>query len=330
MASRNTVIVLMHRLTSSKGMRYYSACGRLSSLAENSKRAFLMSMTKNWCPEINKKKKKKMPASIQGIKYHDTCVCIFHKSVGWYRQYSMRGGVKSYVVSCWQPGTSLTAAWQQILHLLCICLRQSQTGKQWLTPMVWWGRPQSSPGLSWPALSAWDRGTGLPLSWRTACITPWDCHRTSNLNFKDVPRTSKISFVHPKSIPVTSKNCQKACPLLTSCMMFAPPTYRKFTTCVDWALRTSHFPLAGVLLTAVSSIAAPFWWLRDHCVYLSRVLSWLIDVFIIKFSTATPKIFVEIIWIHYYFLIFTSYIIILLRTCVVCNISGNCRVKFYK
>ena len=50
----------------------------------------------------------------------------------------------------------------------------------------------------------------------------------------------------------------------------------------------------------------PFWWLRDHCVYLSRVLSWLIDVFIIKFSTATPKIFVEIIWSHYYFLIFTS------------------------
>ena len=87
---------------------------------------------------------------------------------------------------------------------------------------------------------------------------------------------------------------------------FAPPTYRKFATCVDWALRTSHFPLAGVLLTAVSSVAAPFWWLRDHCVYLSRVLSWLIDVFIIKFSTATPKIFVEIIWSNYYFLIFTS------------------------
>ena len=43
-------------------------------------------------------------------------------------------------------------------------------------------------------------------------------------------------------------------------------------------IRTSHFPLAWVLLTAVSSVAAPFWWLRDHCVYLSRVLSWLIDV----------------------------------------------------
>ena len=94
--------------------------------------------------------------------------------------------------------------------------------------------------------------TGLPLSGRTTYITPWDCHRTSKLNFKDVPRTSEISFVRPKSIPETSKNCQKARPLLTSCMMFAPPTYRKFATCVDWASRTSHFPLVGVLLTAVS------------------------------------------------------------------------------
>ena len=82
--------------------------------------------------------------------------------------------------------------------------------------------------------------SGLPLSGRTAYITPWDCHRTSKLNFKDVPRTSEISFVRPKSIPEMSKNCQKARPLLTSCMMFAPPTYRKFATCVGWALRTSH------------------------------------------------------------------------------------------
>ena len=95
-------------------------------------------------------------------------------------------------------------------------------------------------------------------------------------------------FCPSKSIPELSKNCQKACPLLTSCMMFTPPTYWKFAACVDWALRTSHFPLAGVLLTSVSSVAAPFWWLRDHCVYLSRVLSWLIDVCIIKLSSATP------------------------------------------
>ena len=96
-------------------------------------------------------------------------------------------------------------------------------------------------------------------------------------------------FCLSKSIPEMSKNCQKARPLLTSCMMFAPPTYWKFSTCVDWALRTSHFPLAGVLLTPVSSVAAPFWWLRNHCVYLSRVLSWLIDVCIMKLSSATPQ-----------------------------------------
>ena len=130
---------------------------------------------------------------------------------------------------------------------------------------------------------------GLPLSGRKMYIMPWDCHRTSKLNFKDVPQTSEISFVRPKSIPETSENCQKACPLLTSCIMFAPPAYREFATCVDWALRTSHFLLAGVLLTAVSSVAAPFWRLCDHCVYLSSVLSWLIDVCIVKLSSATPE-----------------------------------------
>ena len=104
--------------------------------------------------------------------------------------------------------------------------------------------------------------SGLPLSGRTTYITPWDCHRTSKLNFKDVPRTSEISFVRPKSIPETSKNCQKARPLLTSCMMFAPPTYRIFATCVDWALRTSHFPLAGVYWQPCQASQHPF----DGCV----------------------------------------------------------------
>ena len=147
---------------------------------------------------------------------------------------------------------------------------------------------------------------GLPLSGRMTYITPWDCHRTSKLNFKDVPQTSETSFVRPKSIPGTSKNCQKARPLLTSCMMFALSTYLKFGTCVDCALRTSHFPLAGVLLTAMSSVAALFWWLRDHCVYLSSVLSWLIDVCIIKLSPAKPE---NIRWNYMkslLFLIFTS------------------------
>ena len=50
-------------------------------------------------------------------------------------------------VSCWQLDTSLVAAWQQRLHLLCLYLGWSQTGNRRLTPSVWWGCPQSSPGL---------------------------------------------------------------------------------------------------------------------------------------------------------------------------------------
>ena len=57
-------------------------------------------------------------------------------------------------VSYWQLDTFLAAAWQQILCLLCLCLGQSQTGNSQWTPTVWWGHPQSSPGLSLPAVSA--------------------------------------------------------------------------------------------------------------------------------------------------------------------------------
>ena len=59
----------------------------------------------------------------------------------------------------WLLDTSLAVAWQQRLRLLCLCLGRSQTGNRWLTPIVWWGRPQSSPGLSWSVLSAWGRGS---------------------------------------------------------------------------------------------------------------------------------------------------------------------------
>ena len=38
-------------------------------------------------------------------------------------------------------------------------IQWSQTGNHRLTPTVWWGCPQSSPGLSWPTLSAWDQGS---------------------------------------------------------------------------------------------------------------------------------------------------------------------------
>ena len=87
---------------------------------------------------------------------------------------------------------------------------------------------------------------------------------------------SKFLLFVENRYPRCPKNCQKARPLLTSCMMFAPPTYWKIATCVDWALRTSHFPLAGVLLTSVSSVAAPFWWLLDHCVFVTRaeLINW--------------------------------------------------------
>ena len=77
---------------------------------------------------------------------------------------------KSHVESCWQPDTSLAAPWKQRMCLLCLCLGWSQPGNRRLTPTVWWGCPQSSPGLSWPALSAWDWG----LCWGfTAQSTQW-------------------------------------------------------------------------------------------------------------------------------------------------------------
>ena len=92
-------------------------------------------------------------------------------------------------VSCWHLDTSLAAAWQQRLCLLCLCLGQSQTRNRWLTPTVWRGHPQSSPGLPWPALPAWD-GDSCPCplhppypcrgrqwntapSWRVPCHLKW-------------------------------------------------------------------------------------------------------------------------------------------------------------
>ena len=65
-------------------------------------------------------------------------------------------------VSCWQLDISLVAAWIQRLCLLCLCLGRSQTGNRRLIPTVWWGRPQPSQGLSWPALS-------------TMVVSPFQC-----------------------------------------------------------------------------------------------------------------------------------------------------------
>ena len=68
------------------------------------------------------------------------------------------------------------------------------------------------------------------------------------------------------------------------------PAYLSEIPYLCW-LSFKDVPLSayGVLLTAVSSVSAPFWWLCDHWVYLSSVLSWLIDVCIIKLSPATPE-----------------------------------------
>ena len=82
------------------------------------------------------------------------------------------------------------------------------------------------------------------------------------------------NFFCPSKIDTPDvQNCQKPRPLLTSCMMFAPPTYRKFTTCVHWASKDvplsawgsfidSHLTCRGTLVIAV-------WSLR---VFVKRVL----------------------------------------------------------
>ena len=98
-------------------------------------------------------------------------------------------------VSCLQLDTSLATARQQRLHLLCLCLGRSQTGNRRLTLTVWWGRLQSSPGLSWPVLSAWDccscpfqfipltlveanNETLLPVRWYLAIANDCSCEVT--------------------------------------------------------------------------------------------------------------------------------------------------------
>ena len=102
--------------------------------------------------------------------------------------------------------------------------------------------------------------------------------------------TSKTYRGLPKfllSVEIDTRNVQK--------LSKSPPTFDElYDVCPAYLLEIRYlcwlsFPLAGVLLTSVSSVAAPFWWLRDHCVYLSRVLSWIIDVCISKLSSATPE-----------------------------------------
>ena len=74
------------------------------------------------------------------------------------------------------------------------------------------------------------------------------------------------NFFYPSKIDTRDvQNCQKPRPLLTSCIMFAPPIYRKFTTCVHWASKDvplsacgsfidSRLTCRGTLLIAVWSL----------------------------------------------------------------------------
>ena len=107
--------------------------------------------------------------------------------------------------------------------------------------------------------------------------------------------TSKTYRGLPKfllSVEIDTRDVQK--------LSKSPPTFNElYDVCPAYLLEIRYLcwlsfkdvPLSacGSLLTSVSSVAAPFQWLRDHCVYLSCVLSWLIDVCIIKLSSATPQ-----------------------------------------
>ena len=113
--------------------------------------------------------------------------------------------------------------------------------------------------------------------------------------------TSKTYRGLPKfllSVEIDTRDVQK--------LSKSPPTFNElYDVCPAYLLEIRYLcwlsfkdvPLSacgsfidiGYPLTSVSSVAALFWWLRDHCVYLSRMPSWLIDVCIIKLSSATPE-----------------------------------------
>ena len=82
------------------------------------------------------------------------------------------------------------------------------------------------------------------------------------------------NFFCPSKIDTRDvQNCQKPRPLLTSCMMFAPPTYRKFTTCVHWASKDVPLSACGSFidsrLTCRGTLLIAVWSLR---VFVKHVL----------------------------------------------------------
>ena len=93
---------------------------------------------------------------------------------------------EGHVESCWQLDTSLAAAWQQRLCLLCLCLGRSQTGNRRLTPTVWWAihNPLQdfhdlleiavfSPFQSIPLTLIETDNENLPPSQRVPCHCKW-------------------------------------------------------------------------------------------------------------------------------------------------------------
>ena len=64
--------------------------------------------------------------------------------------------------------------------------------------------------------------SGLPLSGRTAYITPWDCHRTSKLNFKDVRNFFCPSDIDTRDVQKLSKGPPTLNQLYDVCPAYLP------------------------------------------------------------------------------------------------------------
>ena len=163
------------------------AAGWVSSLGEH--RPSLQTL--HWTPHQHGQGsglKRTYPASVtQSVHPHQ----FFSAPTRWHSEapdQTLSPGLRKLCrVSCKQLDTSIAPAWQQTLRLLCLCLGWSQTENSRLTPTVWWGRPKFSPRISWPALSAWDRGS-LPFpmhrsylcwgrQWNSAPSQRVPCHR---------------------------------------------------------------------------------------------------------------------------------------------------------
>ena len=101
------------------------------------------------------------------------------------------------------------------------------------------------------------------------------------------------NFFCPSEIDTRDvQNYQKLCPLLTSCMMFAPPTYRKFTTCVHWAFKDVPLSACGSFIdsrvTCRCTLLIAVWSL---CVFVKRVelINWCLYNLTFSYSFTPVK-----------------------------------------